>query len=228
VVAARDRDGHIDLPRGLHLRVLLPGAPGGGATVNAVVRGIEADRVALGVLDLPDGAGRLVGEPVIILAQLHGRNYSMDSAVLAVEPSPPALIVSTPTEARRDERRRFYRLNTSIEARGSWTEREGVRGPRPVVHQMEAVRLLDIGGGGTLLRTRTWAPARTLLRLEFRLEGESTPVVVDARTIRVDEEPQTGAYRINTEFEGISRRTQEQIIRFIFRQQTLLSRRRNQ
>lgn len=224
-------DSYVSLPRGLRVSV---SATPGAEPFDAVVRAIAKDRVTLGVLDLPEDPSALVGLRVGIAAQVHGRRYELDSNVLGVELLPPGLVLSLPTEARRSQRRNFYRLNVSIDARGSWVERtesadaddadEELETPTPLAG---GARLLDISGGGALVRTREHVPIDALLTLAFSLEHGAPDVEVRARVRSVRQEERTHAYRLNTEFEGIARRTQEQIVRFIFQQQTLLSRRRS-
>ncbi|MSP21505.1 MAG: PilZ domain-containing protein [Dehalococcoidia bacterium] len=218
---------HIELPRGLQVRVHFGGGPGEGPAVAAVVRKIKLEQVTLTVAELPAGSERLRGEAVSLSAQLHGRVYVMDAMVLEAAKSPPMLILTTPVEARHAERRHFYRLNCNIEARGTWIEVEGAGSPT-ATRQFVGLRLIDLGGRGALLRSLNWVPARATIRLQFTLDGDATPVSVHARALRVEEESQAGALRINTAFGGMSRRTEDQIVRFIFRQQALLSRRRHQ
>jgi c-di-GMP-binding flagellar brake protein YcgR len=223
LVSALSGDGYIELPRGLTVRLFLRDDRD---SLEAVVRRVDANSLTLGLLDLPEPAEALRGQPASIAAQLHGRAYRFEVEVLGFDRTPPALLVTMPVEARRAERRQFYRLNHTIEMKGTWRERP-LGNEEGTLHSLEG-RLLDIGGGGALLRTRTAVPVGTLMTLEFSLDGDETPVRVNGRAIHVQEEKRTHAYRINTEFEGISRRIQEQIIRFIFRQQTMLSRRRSQ
>ncbi|MCC6237088.1 MAG: PilZ domain-containing protein [Dehalococcoidia bacterium] len=223
-------EAFVTLPRGL--RVAVTAAPG-LEPLDAVVRAIGRDTITLGMLDLPEDAATLVGVRVGIAAQVHGRRYELDATVRAIEAAPPGLVVSMPTEARRSQRRSFYRLNVSIEARGHWVEgaaaeddadAEELDLPR---HSLDSARLLDISGGGSLVRTRQPVPIGALVTLWFTLEAGTPPVEIRARVKAVRLEERTHAYRLNTEFEGIARRTQEQIVRFIFQQQTLLSRRRS-
>ena len=222
-------EAFVTLPRGLRVAVAV--APG-TEPLDAVVRAIGRDTITLGMLDLPEHAAQYVGVRLGIAAQVHGRRYELDATLREIESAPPGFVVSMPTEARRSQRRSFYRLNVSIDARGYWVEGEPEDDADPddlelQRHPLEAVRLLDISGGGSLIRTRQPVPIGALVTLGFTLEAGTPPVEIRARVKAVRLEERTHAYRLNTEFEGIARRTQEQIVRFIFQQQTLLSRRRS-
>ncbi len=223
-------EAYVTLPRGLRISLT---AVAGAEPLDAVVRAIGRDSITLGMLDLPEDASAFVGQRVGIAAQVHGRRYELDATVRGLEAAPPGLVVSMPTEARRSQRRNFYRLNVSIEARGYWVEGAedledaGTQDAELPRHPLDGARLLDLSGGGTLVRTRQAVPIGALVTLVFSLEAGAPPTEVRARVKAVRLEERTHAYRLNTEFEGIARRTQEQIVRFIFQQQTLLSRRRS-
>ncbi len=220
-------EGYVSLPRGLHVRVAV--APD-ARPLEAIVRAVDAGRLTLGVLDLPSSAETLRGTRASIAAQLHGRVYELHASILDIDATPPALVLTLPVEARRTERRDFYRLNVSIEVRASWQDDpdDALHPARAArLHELPGARLLDISGGGALLRTRDRVPIDARLQLAFALDPEAPPIELQARVRSLRQEERAHAYRINTEFEGIARRTQERIVRFIFQQQSLLSRRRS-
>ncbi len=95
-------DHFLTLPRGLRVRLAVHD---GLEPLAAVVRDIGEDHLTLGVLDLPGDPSTLKGLHASIAAQLHGRLYELDAAILDVETTPPALIVTVPVEARRAQRR---------------------------------------------------------------------------------------------------------------------------
>jgi c-di-GMP-binding flagellar brake protein YcgR len=210
----------------MRVNVLTSSERGGAQAIEAVVRRVGVDHIALGVPRLPEAAST-IGAPVKISAQLHGRIYALDATVLGLEESPRALVVSIPIEARRAERRNYYRLNCNLEAYASWDGFDARL--EPLRFHRQPVRLLDISGGGALMRTRERIPTHAVVELEFALEGVAESLTVLGRAIRVEQEERSAsAFRINTEFEGVANRTQEQIIRFIFRQQALRTQRRSQ
>ncbi len=216
--------GFVTLPKGLRVRL---GLPASGEPLPGVVRAIGTDRLTLGLLDLPPGTEALKGARATIEARIHGRMYELEAAILDFETAPPALVVSLPSEARQSQRRNFYRLNVSVPVRASWREPGGEAEDEAQVHQLSGALLLDLSGGGAQLRTREPVPINAILNLEFTLERGEATLQVAGRALTCRAEERTHAYRINTEFVGIARRTQEAIVRFIYQQQTRLSRRRS-
>lgn len=217
-------ESFVALPRGLRVLLALPSST---ESLTAVVRAVGPDRLTLGVLDLPPGETGLEGKPAGLVAQIHGRTYELDTTILAVEAVPPGLITTLPVEARRQQRRDFYRLNVSIRARAAWREPDEDNEGEFLVHNISGTQLLDIGGGGAQLRTADAIPIGASVSLEFSLEPNAPPIEVNARALTCRAEERTHAYRINTQFVGIDRRTQERIVRFIYQQQTRLTGRRS-
>lgn len=217
-------EGFVTLPKGLRVRL---GLPASSQPLPGVVRAITEDRLTFGLLDLPSDADALKGARATIEARIHGRMYALEAAILDVETTPPGLVVSLPSEARRSQRREFYRLNVSVPARASWREPDEEAEDAAPVRQLAGALLLDLSGGGAQLRTREPVPINAILNLEFALERGAPTLQVAGRALTCRAEERTGAYRINTEFVGIARRTQEAIVRFIYQQQTRLSGRRS-
>lgn len=221
---ASSSERYLTLPRGLRVRLAL------GRDIeplDAVVRAVGEENLTLGILDLPAEPSTLKGLHASIAAQLHGRLYELESSILEVETAPPGLVVTVPTEARQTQRRNFYRLNVSINTRAVWQETDPDGEVAPTVHQLTGALILDISGGGVQIRSREPAPIGALIALEFVLAPGTPAVRVAAKALTCRPEERTHAYRINTEFVGIARHTQEQIVRFIFQEQTKLSRRRS-
>ncbi|MFN8638342.1 MAG: PilZ domain-containing protein [Dehalococcoidia bacterium] len=217
-------ESFVALPRGLTVRLMLQSS---SEALTAVVRAVSSDHLTLGVLDVPTAESNLKGQKAGLVAQIHGRTYELDATIVGVETTPPGLVTTLPVEARRQQRRNFYRLNVSIRARAAWREPDEDNEGEFLVHDLRGAQLLDVGGGGAQVRAADPVPLGATMTLEFSLEAGAPPIQVNARALTCRAEERTHAYRINTQFVGIDRRTQERIVRFIYQEQTRLTGRRS-
>jgi PilZ domain len=144
-------------------------------TFTATIRQMSYDFVRLDLYSLPNY--RLPpqpGEPVILIAQDGGEMKAFDAAVIGVEGTPPALVLTTPIEARRTERRQHPRVPADLPLYAvSWLARS--RGAQPLGY----AQLVDISIGG--LRLSTWdAPDEGAdIHLQLDLTGRDPDDVVD-------------------------------------------------
>lgn len=132
----------------------------------------------------------------------------------------PLYALALPTELKRVQRRRCVRLDTLLDV---WYAPLPERGREPV---FRAARAVDISGSGMRLAADQELAIGERLLLRFTLEVDDREIEIEtvARVVRRDagEEAQGRSgyryrYRYGIEFVDLPLRTQDQIVRYIFR-----------
>lgn len=214
---------YVVLAPGLRLTVQGPARAGRSGTYEAVIRYVSElllriDHPRRGDVDLEVR----VGERLDCTTLLHGRIHAFDAVVRAIDEGASSLILEPPSEVRRIERRRYYRLPVTIVPRHAALLDEDDE----EVQRIDA-RLLDISGGGAQVRSRQPLATGARVKLVFALDGESDPLEVYATVLAAEQpDPRSTATHAHARFDGLGRRTEERIVRFIYKQQVLLSQRR--
>jgi c-di-GMP-binding flagellar brake protein YcgR len=206
----------IDLQPGLPVHVL---PPGGAleAAYGSVIRQVTNSGVRI---EPPqrDGATMALapGDAVTFYVQMQGRIYRLESRVRMVEQgAEESVVLEPPSEAERTERREFYRLMTTLNAR--YAARVSPEGDE--LERLD-VTILDISGGGMQVHCKQWAPVGSRLRITFRLEDD--PQDIDATAIALSvarPDPRRSVYRVHCRFIELPRSHQERIVRWVFRKQ---------
>lgn len=117
-------------------------------------------------------------------------------------------------EWRKLQRRENVRLSVSLRVPRAVLLREDVAAP------LDA-KLLNISASGCLLHVRPLPPPNARIGLSIELPNAASPVEVEGIVVRIDAEdsPTTKEGRVAIRFDGHSARTQDRIVRFIFREQ---------
>lgn len=159
------------------------------------------------------------GEEVQVRFTHESGVYMFTSRVLArKQETVPLYRIGYPTEVKRIQQRRFVRLPIMLDV---------IYAPVPEKPAQQPVwvkgRTADLSGGGLRLRVRELLPVGTLLTLKFYLPWEKKPVelTLEGRVVRTEvtegREPGEKLYFLGIEFVNITRRDQDEIVRFIFR-----------
>jgi c-di-GMP-binding flagellar brake protein YcgR len=218
---------YVELKPGM--RVLVP-PPGGalGIYYNSAVR--RLDKRGL-LIDIPrlDGDDLPIepGQTLQMYIQLHGRLYEFESRVRHVDLQ---VLLDEPSQAKRTERRGFYRLMVSIPARAIFSPPSppvdaDPSAPTPEPETMDVV-LQDVSGGGARVRVDRPLEPGTTFDIEFPI-GSST-LRLHAEVIRPEAiELGRGGYRYEAHcmFTEIRRGDQDRLVKFVFQKQRELSQR---
>ena len=158
-----------------------------------------------------DELSLVVGEELVLFTQYHNRTFRFVTKVLE---SDLQVLLEQPSEAKRMERRSFYRLLITIPLVSAEVKPE-----RGVGEPVEA-RIVDISGGGVRLRIDRSLPEGTRLSLVFVLSGERLRVDVEiVHGSTLDRAGASARYEAQCEFVDISMAEQDLIVRFIFEKQ---------
>ena len=157
------------------------------------------------------------GEELVLFTQYHGRTYRFATKVLE---GGLQVLVEEPSEAKRMERRSFYRLLITIPLVSAEVIMEsGAREPVKAT-------IVDISGGGVRLRTDADLPEGTRLRLVFLLNGQE--LRAEAKSVHrstVEGRGRSVRHELQCAFVDLSRAAQDLIVRFIFEKQREYSQR---
>ena len=170
-------------------------------------RGVLIDRPAVEGEEL----SLVAGEEFVMFTQYHNRTFRFVTEVLE---SDLQVLVKQPTEAKRMERRSFYRLLITIPLVSA--EVVAARGAGEPVEAL----IVDISGGGVRLRIDKSLPDGTRLQLVFVLNGQR--LRLNAEVVHVSTLERRGAtarYEAQCAFVDISVAEQDLIVRFIFEKQ---------
>jgi c-di-GMP-binding flagellar brake protein YcgR len=212
-----------DLPR-VNQKVELSVPQGEGEiSFSSWVQEVEGERVAI--------ASPMRGEELFFVPQgtevtlyYHDQRgfFALFGEVEDQWPDPPALVVRV-GEVRRDQRRRFYRWEATLPVRFVPREEGEKIAPwdwgREEYAWFEGVTK-DISGGGMLLLTSFHLHPGEEIWLELSLP--SGPLRALGRVVRVVGEGREKAYGV--EFQGLGRKDQDRICRYIFGEQARLRR----
>lgn len=203
------------------------------ASFSSTIRRVDERGV---LIDLPHRAEEDLllhsGDQVSLSVQVHGRMFHLEARVLEAEFQ---VLLEEPQEARQAERREFFRLLTSVEPLlvelfpleepetvASEESEPGASEEREQPSELEAA-IVDLSGGGVRLRLSQEVAVGRWLRLTFEPDGE--PMTVVAEVVRVVPAETRRRAVVQCRFDGISRRDQERVIRFIFEKQREYSQR---
>lgn len=216
------------------MRLSIP-APDGALSANfdSTVRRIDRRGLLMDVPRRGDEDLTLnAGDEVTLFTQVHGRMFHLETRVIEADLQ---VLLEEPQEAKRTERREFYRLMTSIESslvellpvELPSAERDGVGeslapDELPEPELIEAV-IVDLSGGGVRLRTSKALEPGRLLRLTFEPDGE--PMTVVAEVVRSIPAETRRRAALQCRFKDIARRDQDRLVRFIFEKQREYSKR---
>lgn len=216
----------VDLQPGMRLMVPSPDGVSAGyyrSTVRRIDRrGLLVDVPRLNGEDLPLTAG----QSIVMFAQVHGRMYEFKSRVREVQFQ---LLLDEPAEAKRTERRAFFRLLVSIRGRLTVLGAEDEAGEdeaAEIAREPMDVSVVDLSGGGARVRSEIQFPDGTALALELWIDGE--PLLLAATVVRTSEiELARGGARFEAHcmFTDVRAADQDRIVRFVFQKQREFSQR---
>lgn len=179
-------------------------------TFSALVRFVSEEFIRLDLYSLP--ATRLPpqrGEPVVLIAQEGDQLRALDAVVIGVDSAPPALILTPPVEARRDERRRFPRVaaNIAVEA-AFWLD------PAGGARSLNPARVVDLSVGGWKLRARATPPLDAELYVQTELiPGQLSEV--RGLVLGISPLPDSPAFYIRAAFSRIDPQTYAAIVKYV-------------
>lgn len=137
-------------------------------------------------------------------------NYGFVSQILRRVTEPiPIFIIVYPDQVFKVQRREYYRIPIVKEIKYQIIGQEGLS-------KMYKGYMLNLSGGGILLRTKSklYPHTKVLLTLELAQEKMKVP----AKVVRFVEEDKND-YRISLEFFDISERERDRIIAFVYKLQ---------
>ncbi|MGI9859983.1 PilZ domain-containing protein [Moorella naiadis] len=167
------------------------------------------------------------GELVEAVYNREDARYEFTTRVLGYDPGPPPLYrLAYPEEYQRIQVRTHVRTRAALEFRyAPWPETDWPRRP-PRPHKRGIT--LDLSGGGAGVILRDEVRVGDLLYIELHLPGRRRhlPLHLAARVKRVAPRDIDGLrrYEVGVAFEGLSERTEDEIVAFVF--QRLLEERR--
>lgn len=134
--------------------------------------------------------------------------YSFDAKIIQRIAMPvPVFILQLPDTVRKVQRRNFVRVPAFYPITYRIVTREGLSEPK-------TAQMLDLSGGGMRFRTKEQIENKSLLYLHLRLPtGE---IQTPAHASRVEQTEDGKAYSISVEFNEISERERDRIIRCVF------------
>lgn len=202
------------------MRVMVPSPEGSLAGYfSSAVRRLD-DRGLL--IDIPtqDGQDLMLqaGQSVTMFVQIHGRMYRFESHV---REAGLQVLLDEPIEAKRTERRAFYRLLLTIPAEVTVRHTDGA------AQYSEEVWIVDLSGGGVLIRGATELQVSTELELEFLLDDDP-PLRLSASVVRSSETDTARSgprYESNCMFTDLSKADENRIVKFVFEKQREFSQR---
>ena len=145
---------------------------------------------------------------MILIAQDGDELRAYDAGVIGIEAAPPALLLTTPVEARRDERRQHPRVAVDLPLyAGSWGDSIG--GARPLTGAI----IVDLSIGG--LRLSTWDAADVDSELYLQIELGGDLIEVAGRVAAVRPVPDSELFNVSVQFTELDPRAFEAIGRFV-------------
>jgi c-di-GMP-binding flagellar brake protein YcgR len=206
--------GYVELRPGQQINV----QKDAGALANAFVSTIRHDSPVGMRIDIPTRGNELMavqpGDDLMIMVDLQGRLYTFATRIEKIEPRDNTMEIERPRVVEQSERRQFFRLAMNI--RPPYAAVVNSDGQEKL--RVEAI-IIDISGGGVQMRTKQPVDIGDTLHIVFSLGDEELEAdLLVQSAARLDAEP-PWLHRVNGRFNALQRRTQEQIIRFIFRQQ---------
>lgn len=204
------RDGPVTaIAHGTPVRVAYLEEPR-GPVFRSTVRYVDLDHVRLDLVALPNSQlPPQPGDRVLLVVQREASVRAFEARVAWIEFAPPALVITTPIEARRDERRRTHRVNCAIPLRtGRWSD--SPRGEFP----LDGI-VVDISIGGLQLHAKEGVPTGATLRLAFAVRPDEPDIEVTGVVVSSALETGLSAKRIHVQFFGADRPTLLSIVRFV-------------
>jgi c-di-GMP-binding flagellar brake protein YcgR len=206
--------GYIDLRPGQKINV----QKDAGALANAFVSTIRHVSPVGVRIDIPmRGNERMSvhsGDDLMIMVDLQGRLYTFTTRIEKLDLRDNAMEIERPRVVEQSERRQFFRLAMNIRPQYVAVTDDGGQEKR----RIEAI-IIDISGGGVQMRTKQPVSIGEIVHIVFPLgDDELEADLLVQSAARLDADP-PWLHRVNGRFNQLQRRTQEQIIRFIFRQQ---------
>ncbi|MFA6807425.1 MAG: flagellar brake domain-containing protein [Eubacteriales bacterium] len=119
----------------------------------------------------------------------------------------PTFIVEFPTIIKKFQRRKFVRVSTIHALKYKIVEKEGLG-------EEKTGYMIDLSGGGMLLKSDEKIEKDTLLLITILLPQEI--VQVPAKAIRYEKDEKSGCYKISLEFHEIPERIRDKLVRHIF------------
>jgi len=182
-----------------------------GSYYTSTVRRIDGRGV---LIDVPRHEDRDLmltnGSEVVLFSQYHGRTYRYTARVLEAGLQ---VLLEEPSEAKKMERRAFYRLLITIPVvQAELIEEEGAGEP------IEAT-IVDLSGGGVRLRVDRTLSAGTRLELVFDLRDRRLRLEAEIIHLAELERARGTRYEAQCRFLEISKIDQDTIVRFIFEKQ---------
>lgn len=196
------------------MRLLIPSPQGVLAGYfSTAVRRVDQRGV---LLDIPrqDGTDLMleVGQPITLFAQLHGRMYEFETRVIQADLQ---VLVARPGEAKRTERRAFYRLMITMPCRihlRPLTRDEADQG-------WHAASMLDLSGGGARIRFDQRPQPGQPFDIEFELDGRRFEFAAEVTGVEEIDSARGLRFEAHCMFTSIERRDQDAIVKFVFQKQ---------
>lgn len=177
---------------------------------NSAVAGVTPGSVELELTRLPrEQAPPRQGDDVVLVARNRVGFEAFDAHVIEVG---SALVVTSPVEARRPERRMALRVPVAVPLRsGVWLDPHG--GEYPI----DRATLIDVSVGGVQLRAQQFVAPGSIMRLAFALHPGERPVLVQGMVIAVTNESKAAAHSLHVVFIEMPDDSREQVERFVKR-----------
>ncbi|MEA4924146.1 MAG: flagellar brake protein [Syntrophomonadaceae bacterium] len=155
------------------------------------------------------------GDQVMVWLKVNNTRFAFESVVLDKKQKNDIkyLVLKKPVKLISSNRRNFVRIKTRLTAHYQIISHEEVNDWENI-EPFKRVYLIDLSGQGLSLSLSLPLLKDVMLVLKLRLEHLDVTVKLLGRVVRC--EKQGNSYKVGVEFQNISERQQDQIVKYVF------------